>query len=123
MHQRTCAAFLCLCLAAASSPLVAQESSDNWVEQKCHAYEAAWAQALDAYGSEQMNYAFIAGNENFIANGCTIPADVCPRSAQEIEVANALTLALMNAGAASTFLPFKCPPQPSSAQEWSGPGL
>ena len=55
-----------------------------------------------------MNYNFMAGNENFIAGGCTEQVDVCPRSAQELEIANALTIAVMNAGAASTFLPFRC---------------
>jgi hypothetical protein len=35
-------------------------------------------------------------------------ADVCPRSGEEIETANVLTIAAMNAGMASTFLPFAC---------------
>lgn len=120
--MRAYATALCLCLGLVTSPAIGQEPAD-WAEQKCRAYEAAWAQALDSFGSAQMNYGFIAANENFIASGCTAPADVCPRSEQEIAVANALTLALMNAGTASTFLPFKCPTQPSSAGAWSGPGL
>lgn len=120
--MRTSAAVLGVCLAGMMAPAMGQEQA-GWVEQKCRAYEAAWTQALDTYGSEQMNYAFIAGNENFIAGGCTAPADICPRSNQEIEIANALTLALMNAGTASTFLPFKCPAPPSGTGGWQGPGL
>lgn len=120
MRERMAA--LCFGLAVVSSPVAAQQSG-GWVEEKCRIYEAAWAQALETHGSGQMNYAFIAGNENFIASGCTGPSDICPRSSQELDVANALTLAMMNAGAASTFLPFKCPAQPSAAGGWSGPGL
>jgi hypothetical protein len=47
-------------------------------------------------------------HDAFLASGCTARADVCPRSAEEFEVANMLTIAAMNAGTASTFLPFAC---------------
>jgi hypothetical protein len=103
-------------------PVAAQESAD-WPAEKCAAFAAAWNQALDAFGSDQMNYAFLAGNENFIASTCTDRGEICPQSRQELEIANALTLALMNAGTASTFLPFKCAPSESAADGWSGPGL
>ena len=99
-----------------------QESTD-WPAAKCAAYGAAWNQALDGFGSDEMNYAFLAGNENFIAGGCSDRAEICPQSRQELEIANALTLALMNAGTASTFLPFKCPRPESAADGWTGPGL
>ncbi|SEQ25717.1 hypothetical protein SAMN05428969_2434 [Devosia sp. YR412] len=110
-------------LLALIPPATGQEAPTDWPEQKCAAYAAAWSQALDAYGSDQMNYAFMAGNENFIASGCADRAEICPRSAQELDIANALTLALMNAGTASTFLPFKCPQPESAADGWTGPGL
>ena len=100
----------------------AQEQSAGWVEQKCRAYGAAWAQAVAAYEGDQINYAFIAANENFIASGCTEAGTACPRSAVELEVANALTLAMMNAGTASTFLPFRCPHETVEGG-WTGPGL
>ncbi|WP_108395429.1 hypothetical protein [Devosia submarina] len=83
----------------------------QWQQEKCRIYGEAWEKALDFFGSDDMNYNFMAGNENFIAGGCTEQANVCPRSAQELEIANALTIALMNAGAASTFLPFRCAAQ------------
>lgn len=51
---------------------------------------------------------FIAGNEAFIAAGCSNGADVCPRSAKDVDLANKLTLAAMGFGTASTFLPFVC---------------
>ena len=114
---------ICLSLLALCQPGGATEASATWAEQKCRTYAAAWEQALVGFGSDQMNYAFIAANENFIAGGCTGPADVCPRSLEEIEVANVLTLAMMNAGAASTFLPFRCPRPDNAPGGWTGPGL
>ena len=96
-------------------PAQGQEQSASWVEQKCGAYEAAWTDAVAAADETQVNYAFIAG-------GCTEPVEACPRSRVELDIANALTLAMMNAGAASTFLPFRCPVEPAD-NGWSGPGL
>ena len=106
-----------------AQPASAQPEMPDWVEQKCQAYAAAWTQALELFGSGEMNYAFIAGNENFIASGCAEAGDICPRSGQELDIANALTLAMMNAGTASTFLPFRCPPAEPAAGSWNGPGL
>lgn len=103
------------------APATAQDA--QWQAQKCTTYAAAWNQALDLFGSDQMNYAFLAGNENFIASECSDKGEICPRSDQELEVANALSLAMINAGAASTFLPFRCPQSQSAADGWSGPGL
>lgn len=51
---------------------------------------------------------FRESHDAFIASGCTKQADVCPRSARELDVANAMVIAAMNAGAASTFPPFAC---------------
>jgi hypothetical protein len=79
-----------------------------WQDEKCSLYEKNWASALEFFGSDNINYNFMASNENFIAGGCTKQVDACPRSDQELEIANALTLAMMNAGTASTFLPFRC---------------
>lgn len=36
------------------------------------------------------------------------PADVCPVTEAELELANLLTIMTMNEGMASTFVPFKC---------------
>jgi hypothetical protein len=115
--------FIVLATLLAAPILPAQAQEDSWPAQKCTIYAEAWAKALDFFGDDQMNYAFMAGNENFIAGGCSGPADICPRSAQELEIANALTLAMMNAGTASTFLPFGCPRPESAADGWTGPGL
>ena len=94
------------------------------MEQKCGIYKLAWEHAVAVNDPTQVNYAFIAANENFIAGGCKGDGDleVCPRSTVELDIANALTLAMMNAGTASTFLPFRCPAK-AVENGWSGPGL
>jgi hypothetical protein len=51
---------------------------------------------------------FIARHEAFLASGCTAKGDVCPRSAEELDLANMMVVAAMNAGTASTFPPFSC---------------
>nr|WP_314256675.1 hypothetical protein [uncultured Devosia sp.] len=110
-------------LALMAAPAAAEAVPTNWPAEKCSIYAAAWNKALDMFGSDQMNYAFLAGNENFIAGGCSDAGLICPQSEQELDVANALSLAMINAGAASTFLPFNCPQPQSAADGWTGPGL
>lgn len=100
----------------------AEQQGASWVDQKCSIYQAAWERAVAAQDGTQINYAFIAANENFIASGCTEERTACPRSSVELEVANTLSLAMMNAGAASTFLPFRCPRETVDGG-WTGPGL
>lgn len=98
----------CLALAASLTAVSAQEPQSDWQLEKCRIYEGSWEEALEFFGSDNINYAFLAENENFIASGCTDNSYVCPQSSQEFEIANALTIAMMNAGTASTFLPFRC---------------
>jgi hypothetical protein len=96
-------------LSSMATIAVAQGAAQSqWQQEKCRIYAESWEKALDFFGSEDVNYNFMAGNENFIAGGCTEQTNVCPGSAQELEIANALTVAVMNAGAASTFMPFRC---------------
>ena len=51
---------------------------------------------------------FLERHDRFLASGCMAQVDICPRSPQEIEIADILTIGAMNAGTASTFLPFTC---------------
>lgn len=88
-------------------PSQASEGTD-WQQEKCALYESAWARVLDGMGDSDINYNFLATNENFIASGCTQTIAVCPRSDGEREIADLLTIVMMNEGAASTFLPFRC---------------
>ena len=106
MIPRLSAAMI-IALPLCCTPASAQQ--DNaWAQEKCSRYERAWGEALQFFGTDGLNYAFIAGNENFIASGCTERTAICPRSIEELDIANALTIAAMNAGAASTFVPFAC---------------
>ena len=81
---------------------------EAWAKEKCVRYERAWKRATDFVGPNGISREFIEGNEKFIADGCSSGADVCPRSAEEIKLANVLTMAAMNFGTASSFLPFVC---------------
>lgn len=86
----------------------ANQPSTAWQSQKCQAFEAAWGRALDVHGTDNMNYDFVAQNENFIESDCIEQSAICPRSDQEIDVANDITFEMMGIGLASTFLPYRC---------------
>lgn len=79
-----------------------------WQGEKCHVYRQSWEKALNFFGTDNVSQAFISQNETFMASGCTAPPAVCAQSRQELDIANALTIQMMNAGTASSFLPFRC---------------
>jgi sugar phosphate isomerase/epimerase len=79
-----------------------------WPEVKCERYTKAWSEALARRGTRGLGREFIERHEAFLASGCTIKADVCPRSGEELDLANMMVVAAMNAGTASTFPPFAC---------------
>lgn len=80
----------------------------QWTLEKCERYKAAWLGLVSRRGTADLGAQFVESHDAFIASGCTRQADVCPRSARELDVANAMVIAAMNAGAASTFPPFAC---------------
>ncbi|HZH09131.1 MAG TPA: hypothetical protein VEZ24_02040 [Microvirga sp.] len=86
--------------------VAAQEPS--WSEVKCARYKKAWADALARQGSKGLSRDFLDRHEAFLASGCTTKGDVCPRSDEELMLANMMVVAAMNAGTASTFPPFAC---------------
>jgi len=79
-----------------------------WSRTKCERYTKAWQIALARSGPTGLGAAFLTEHEAFLASGCSAPARVCPRSAEELALANVMVIAAMNAGMASTFLPFAC---------------
>lgn len=96
-------------IARGAQPAVAQESrSPSWSEVKCDRYKKAWSEARARRGAQGLGREFLDSHEAFLASGCTARADVCPRSAAELELANIMVISAMNAGTASTFLPFSC---------------
>lgn len=85
---------------------LAQEPS--WAEVKCTRYRKAWSDALARLGTKGLTQDFLDRHEAFLASGCTAQGDVCPRSDEELKLANMMVVAAMNAGTASTFPPFAC---------------
>ena len=83
-------------------------SGSAWAQEKCRRYREGYQDLVTRRGKPGPGAAFLRDHEAFLASGCTARASVCPRSAAEIDLANALTVMAMNFGAASTFLPFAC---------------
>jgi hypothetical protein len=81
----------------------------TWTEQKCVLYQRAWDSAYAAIGPDGISAEFISKNTAFVSTGCQDPIGVCPRSEEEIDMANMLTVMTMSEGMASTFVPFNCP--------------
>ena len=80
----------------------------TWLEVKCARYAAAWTEALARRGRLGLGRDFLDRHAAFLASGCSAPSDVCPRSPEELDLANIMVVAAMNGGAASTFPPFAC---------------
>ena len=102
------AGWLC---ALSMPPAVAQEPDNarpDWPTVKCELYRKAWQDVLTQRRTEGLGAAFVERNEAFIASGCKAKGDVCPRTPQELEIANVLSLKVMNAGVTGSFLPFAC---------------
>lgn len=103
------AALTVLFLAGKAAPVAAQDTQpQSWSEVKCARYKKAWADALARRGTQGLGKEFLDNHEAFLASGCMVKTDVCPRSAEELDIANMMVVAAMNAGTASTFPPFAC---------------
>lgn len=87
---------------------LAQSAPDNWPQVKCERWRKASDEALRRFGTKGLGQEFLARHEAFMALGCQTQPDVCPRSAEELNFANVMVMAGMNAGIASTFMPFAC---------------
>lgn len=91
------------------APASAQDSTDlAWSAKKCAMYAEAWNAALRMQGSAGIGTAFSAQHQAFVASGCVGRRNVCPRSAEELRLADLLTLMAVSEGIAGTFLPFGC---------------
>ncbi len=98
-----------LLLLAFALPAWAQApASRDWNAEKCARYAAMWPQALGMFGREGLSAEFLSRHAEFLASACRSRAEVCPRSPQELALADAMTIAAMNAGTASSFVPFRC---------------
>lgn len=81
---------------------------ENWPAVKCERYTKAYAVALGKLGRKGLGQPFLDAHEAFLASGCSIKGEVCPRSTEELNLANAMVIMGMNEGMASTFMPFAC---------------
>jgi hypothetical protein len=109
---RFLAASMAALFTSLAAPSPAQDVSLEgltWTAQKCALYQRAVSDALGIIGYQGISDAFLAENAAFIEGGCVGGAHICPRSDQEYEFANMLTIMTMNEGMASTFVPFGCP--------------
>lgn len=89
-------------------PVAAQDRARDWNAEKCARYSTAWTEALARFGRDGLGEQFLSRHAAFLASGCRQRTGVCPRTEQELALANALTIAAMNAGTASSFPPFAC---------------
>lgn len=102
-------------ISSVSTPVLSQSdytTSPDWRAEKCRRYSNVWQRVKQSDAARGLSAGFLTDHEAFIASGCTAPADVCPRSAAELEIANQLVLMAMSEGMASTFLPFACKKAP-----------
>lgn len=109
-HRSTVALFGAALLAASALPGQAQPTPpENWPAIKCERYSKAYAEALAKLGRKGLSQDFLDAHEAFLVSGCSIKGEVCPRSAEELNLANVMVIMGMNQGMASTFMPFACP--------------
>lgn len=103
------AALLAAAVGAGATEALAQlPRAESWTVEKCNRYKKAWSDALERFGRIGLGQEFIDRHEAFLAGGCTAQANVCPKSKEELDLANVLTIRAMNAGMGSTFMPFAC---------------
>ena len=93
---------------AAGASSAREQPKPSWRDEKCVRYKKAWSGALARLGTQGLGRSFLDAHGAFLASNCTARADVCPRSDEELRLANVMVILAMNAGTASTFPPFAC---------------
>lgn len=89
-----------------AAPAVAADPA--WSARKCTLYAEAWDHVRQGGGLDGVGADFVAAQDGFIASGCA-QGRYCPRSDAETDLANTLSLMMMNEGVTGSFLPFGCP--------------
>lgn len=102
-----CLVAMLLLVPLGGPPAVAQDPA-AFAAEKCSRYRQATADALRRWGRDGLGADFLAAHAAFIDGGCQGPPSICPRPGRETDFANAMTVRAMNAGMASTFLPWAC---------------
>jgi hypothetical protein len=96
-------------LSAAPAAADSAQPNPDWPHEKCFRYGRDWSDALLRYGRDGLSAEFVAGNEAFVGSGCLSADKICPRSAKDRRLADALAIRVVNEGMSTTFLPFACP--------------
>lgn len=81
---------------------------NGWPAVKCARYKQAYADAVAKFGKTGLGEGFLDSHDRFLTSDCKEKVDVCPRSKEELNLANILVILSMNQGMASTFVPFNC---------------
>jgi len=90
-------------------PVLAQSpEGDRWTERKCELYTDAWHHIAGGGVPEGVSVEFVTDHDAFLASGCLDRGYVCPRSPQERDIADMLSLMAVAEGMAGSFLPFDC---------------
>lgn len=87
----------------------AETPAEIWSQTKCRLYSDAFARAIDERGTTGLGPEFLLAHQAFLDSGCTGTRDVCPRSQQELALADLLSVVAINEGMTGSFLPFACP--------------
>jgi hypothetical protein len=105
----TFAAMLLSALVAGPAGADGAQVKRDWPQEKCFRYGRDWSEALRRYGRDGLSGEFVTGNEAFVGSGCARRGKICPRSAKDLRLADALAIRVVNEGMSTTFLPFDCP--------------
>lgn len=102
-------ALLLLAAPASSQTEAEAPGREAWAADKCRIYAGAWTRAIDERGTGGLNEAFLLSHQRFLDSGCASARAVCPRSPEELALADLLSVVAINEGMTGSFLPFACP--------------
>ena len=110
MHYQCVSVFVSAFVLASIFSITAQSQNRRLSSaEKCEVYKFAFQTVRTKVAfKNSLSKPFISENLSFIEGGCIDYKPVCPRNASDLAAANELTVATMNKGLASTFVPFKC---------------
>jgi hypothetical protein len=64
---------------------------------------------LRRFGRNGASEGFLEGNDAFLRSGCRAARMLCPQTAKDRKLADALAIRVVNEGMSTTFLPYGCP--------------
>ena len=77
---------------------------------KCDIFRTAFDSAVQRFGKAGLSEEFLTRGAAFSSGGCEGQRNVCPRSPEELKLANLVILRAVGRTGGS-FLPFACPPK------------